>query len=154
MELVITFGEKEMSTPVYIKLDAADQLLLSEGVCRLLGIVSYHSEVQVWRGGHKNKTPDTQPANGNEASVPTVRATLVKSIRVPPYKSIVVPIEVTGMENLQDTCLLEPDSLETLQAEESFVTFQDNGKAQVVKTNITGAYKLEPNWELCPNVKR
>ena len=31
MELTITFGD--MSTQVYIKLDAADQLLLSEGVC-------------------------------------------------------------------------------------------------------------------------
>ena len=71
MELVITFGEMEISTPVYIKLDAPDQLLLSERVCRLLGIVGYHSEVQVWRGGHKSKTPDIQPKNSSEANLPT-----------------------------------------------------------------------------------
>ena len=53
-------------------MDAADQLLLSEGICRLLGIVNYHSEVEVLRGGHKNKKPDAQPTNGNEASVPTM----------------------------------------------------------------------------------
>ena len=47
MELVITFGEKEISTQVYMKVDAADQLLLSEGVSRLLGIVEYHPDVQI-----------------------------------------------------------------------------------------------------------
>ena len=34
-----------MRTPVYVKLDAAEQLLLSEGVCRQLGIITYHPEV-------------------------------------------------------------------------------------------------------------
>ena len=37
----------EILTQVYIKVDAADQLLLSEGVSRLLGIVQYHPDVQV-----------------------------------------------------------------------------------------------------------
>jgi len=36
MDLTIAFGIKEMTTPVYIKLDAVN---LSEGVCRLLDIV-------------------------------------------------------------------------------------------------------------------
>ena len=31
-----------MKTPVYIKMDAKEQLLLSEGVCRQLGVVTYH----------------------------------------------------------------------------------------------------------------
>ena len=31
MDLMISFGEKEVVTPVYIKVDAANQLLLSEG---------------------------------------------------------------------------------------------------------------------------
>ena len=29
-------------TPVYIKMDAREPLLLSEGVCRQLGIIAYH----------------------------------------------------------------------------------------------------------------
>ena len=33
MDLEITFGDRTMKTPVYIKIDAPDQLLLSEGVC-------------------------------------------------------------------------------------------------------------------------
>ena len=34
MDLDISFGDKTMRTAVYIKMDAHDQLLLSEGVCR------------------------------------------------------------------------------------------------------------------------
>ena len=35
-----------MHTPVYVKMDAYDDLLLSEGVCWQLGIVTYHSDVE------------------------------------------------------------------------------------------------------------
>ena len=34
-----------MKIPIYLKIDAAQPLLLSEGVCRQLGIVSYHPRV-------------------------------------------------------------------------------------------------------------
>ena len=57
MELEITFGEKSIETPVYVKMDAREhQLLLSEGVCRQLGIVQYHPQVQMWRG-RKSQPP-------------------------------------------------------------------------------------------------
>ena len=46
MDMRITFSEKVVSTTVYVKLVAPDQLLLSETVCHLLGIVSYHPNVQ------------------------------------------------------------------------------------------------------------
>ena len=72
MELMITYGEKEILTQVYIKLDAADQLLLSEGVSRLLGIVEYHPDVQVWRGGRRNKELVTQFTKEERTSVPSV----------------------------------------------------------------------------------
>ena len=35
-----------MKTPVYIKMDAPEELLLSEGECRQLNIIIYHPEVQ------------------------------------------------------------------------------------------------------------
>ena len=47
MNLVLSFGDKEVLTPVYIKVDA-DQLLLSEGICSLLGIFEYHLK---WKYG-------------------------------------------------------------------------------------------------------
>ena len=45
MEIDITFQEKTISTTVYIKMDAVDQLQLSDGVCWQLGIVTYHPSV-------------------------------------------------------------------------------------------------------------
>ncbi len=30
---------------VYVKMDAANQLLLGEGICRQLGLVTYHPDV-------------------------------------------------------------------------------------------------------------
>lgn len=40
MDLDSSLKGKTRNTPVYIKMDAADQLLLSEGVCRDLGVVA------------------------------------------------------------------------------------------------------------------
>ena len=46
MDLDISFLDKTMTTPVYVKMDAHEPLLLSEGVCRQMGIISYHPEVK------------------------------------------------------------------------------------------------------------
>ena len=42
----IRFGEKAVSTTVYVKLVGPDQLLLSETIFNFLGIVSYHPNVR------------------------------------------------------------------------------------------------------------
>ena len=39
-----------MKTAVYIKMDAPEQLLLSEGICCQLGILTYHPDVQLGNG--------------------------------------------------------------------------------------------------------
>ena len=44
--MYISFNNKTMHTPVYVKMDAYDDLLLSEGVSWQLGIVTYHSHVE------------------------------------------------------------------------------------------------------------
>ena len=49
MDLDILFDGNTMHTPVYVKMDAHDQLLLSEGVCRQLSILLYHHDVEQWR---------------------------------------------------------------------------------------------------------
>ena len=46
MTMKVIFGDKAIVTTVYVKLVAPDRLLLSETVCRLLGIVIYHPNVQ------------------------------------------------------------------------------------------------------------
>ena len=139
MELVITFGEKEISTQVYIKVDAADQLLLSEGVSRLLGIVEYHPDVQIWRGGRKKS--GTSSTRADVSNVPSVRVTLVKSVKVLPHQSTFIPIKAEGM---QGTCLLEPGGSEVVQVERSCNTLQGDGKAQAVLTNMTGFTQTLP----------
>ena len=80
MHLNITFGGHTMSTPIYIKMDAEEQLLLSEGVCRQLGIVSYHPQVEVWRGRQKQDVTHTK----NKVKVPTIRVKLINSVSLSP----------------------------------------------------------------------
>ena len=48
MDLDITFEGKTTSTAVYIKMDATDQLLLSEEVCQQLKAITLNSR---WRSG-------------------------------------------------------------------------------------------------------
>ena len=50
MELEILFCSKTIKTVIYIKLDAYDQLLLSKGFCRQLGILHYHPDVYPLKG--------------------------------------------------------------------------------------------------------
>lgn len=52
-DLELTFKDRTMRTPIYIKLDAEDQLLLSEGVCRQLEITAYHPTGSLARERYK-----------------------------------------------------------------------------------------------------
>ena len=51
LDLEVSFNDRTMKTAVYLKRDAHDQLLLSEGVCRQLGL-SHITHVQS-RGGEE-----------------------------------------------------------------------------------------------------
>lgn len=57
MDLDITFDGKTMCTPMYIKVDVKEPLLLSEGVSRQLGIITYHSNVVTQRKQQKISVP-------------------------------------------------------------------------------------------------
>ena len=70
MDLDLEFNGYVINTPVYIKMDAHDQLLLSEGVCRQLGILKYHPDVQVWRGGSRKRPQKTSSRNSQSPSCP------------------------------------------------------------------------------------
>lgn len=47
-----------MKTSMYVKMDAPEPLLLSEGVCRQLGIVEYHPEVKAGKDGTLSQGSD------------------------------------------------------------------------------------------------
>ena len=113
MDLDISFGDATMRTPVYIKMDAADQLLLSEGVCRQLGIVTYHDEV--------GRCKDSQK-QGRKATGPAVNVSTVKTIRVLPHQSIVIEVKTQPSDGpvlLEHDCALEEST--GLQLEDTLV---------------------------------
>ena len=135
MDLDITFDGKTMCTPVYIKMDAQDQLLLAEGVCRQLGIISYHPEVKTWRGGFKGRDDSSE----KKVTVPLVRVSMLQSTRVLPHHSMLVTVKVDGEITTSRSVLLQPEeSMAGLLVEESLVTVQDDGTAHVSLANLTG----------------
>ena len=122
-----------MRTPVYIKMDASDPLLLSEGVCHQLGIITYPNV-----GADPPRTPGTSP----RAHVPAVRVKLIQSVRLPPMHSIVVPVQLDGDTSAPEPALLEPlrdhTSTETLHFADSVVHFDERGCCNMLIVNPTG----------------
>ncbi len=53
VDLEVAFQDKTMKNPVYVKTDAPEQLLFSEGVCHQLIILTYHPEVLAEEPGRK-----------------------------------------------------------------------------------------------------
>ena len=86
MDLNVAFGERTMVTPIYIKMDAHDQLLLSEGVCRQLEIIRYHPEVDEVNGLKKPEPP-------------TVRVQFVRSFLLRPHQIAIVPVRANGVRS-------------------------------------------------------
>ena len=151
MDLDLTFDGRTMCTPVYIKSDAHEQLLLSEGVCRQLGILQYHAAVEPWRGRRKQNqnqasisvprplekntsdvpkdlsctSPQTQRQSAIQtANVPTVRVRLVQSLRLLPHQgaSISVQLEQANRLKASGAVILEPSAdISPLQVEDSLL---------------------------------
>ena len=73
VDLDISFNGITMRTPIYIKVEAADKLLLGEGVCRQFKIITYHPLVSSKKTRKENKVrpmPSVKPHNvGGEAAV-------------------------------------------------------------------------------------
>ena len=70
-----------MKTPIYLKMDAKESLLLSEGMCHQLGIISYHP--QVTPGDNHSKEKAT-----SDVLLPAVRVQLVEMVKLKPRESI------------------------------------------------------------------
>ena len=150
MDLDISFAGKTMTTPVYIKIDAKEQLLLSEGVCQQLSIIQYHPDVQPWRSREKRPATSTV-GDGNAAEVldkeeeekvmPTITVKLISSLRLPSGQCAVVPVQVEGGRE-GEPLLFEPHST---TEQEWGVDWSDtllqptaDGRAQMVVANASG----------------
>ena len=111
VDLKISFAGREMITPVYIKMDNDEPLLLSEGVCHQRGIVQYHPQVAVRPLKERQRVaPTKETSTGSEEvqpvpalpeqsvnSKPTTTLKLVQSLRLPPGLCAVVPVLVIGV---------------------------------------------------------
>lgn len=59
-----------MKTPVYVKMDTHEPLLLSEGVCRQMGIITYHPEVKPRKVEHVGSAKrEAEPNSQHEGKV-------------------------------------------------------------------------------------
>ena len=132
MEMEITFEGKTLTTMVYVKMDAVDQLLLSEGVCRQLGIVTYHPSL-ISRNTPKRK---------EVAAVPSIRVSLVQSLKLPHSQSALVPIRLDTCAVKEDqTLLVEGGQLlekTGLVLQNAVVNASRDGTAHLVITNMSG----------------
>ena len=129
MDLDVSFDGHTMTTPVYLKMDAKDSLLLSEGVCRQLKIISYHSKVD---GEQQSKRKGEQLA-----AIPAVRVRLVQSLRLLPNRSARVTVQLDG-DHIPGEYVLEPSpesGERRMQVDSSLVHIDSGGKATVVITN-------------------
>ena len=122
MSLEIEFEGKKMNTTIYVKMDAYDQLLLSEGVCRQLGIIQYHPAVRPWterrRGpgvevGQKSDTEvDAGEAEDLEdrstSIVPTVRVKLLQTVSILPRQRTMAMVKIVGDTTSSQSLLLDP----------------------------------------------
>ena len=135
MEMEISFQGKTMKTTVYIKMDACDQLLLSEGVCRQLGIVTYHPSLLP-----RDTSDGTCEA---DTLVPSVRVSLVQTLKIPANRSALVPVRVecTPQQGNLPMFVEGREGIEKetgLVVEDAVVSTTADCLAQLVITNLSG----------------
>ena len=144
MDLDISFDGKTMNTAVYVKMDAHDQLLLSEGVCRQLGLIIYHRDVRPLSKGQKTKNPPAplEEQEKSDAQVPTVRVSLVQSLHLLPHQSALVQVQVESHCENGNALLLEHstkvEDANGLLLENALIQPDGDGFAQLVISNPTG----------------
>ena len=133
MDLDLSFGDKTVNTPMYVKMDAQDQLLLSEGVCRKLEIVSYHPDVITVRSKKKRFSV-----------IPTVQVRLLESVTLQPCQSMYAQVQINreSLDAETDSLLVEYDpqveSDTGLQVESALVQPSQEGFAQLLVSNHSG----------------
>jgi len=86
--------------------------------------VTYHPAVEKWQGGSKTNALTQTTIDSPKAFVPTIEVSAIKSVCVLPHQSIIVPVEVTGIENTDAAWLVEPDNIEGVEVEQVLLFLQ------------------------------
>jgi hypothetical protein len=136
-----TFDQRKFKLDGCIDLDIYEYTCVREGrwpgsdsgVCRQLGIVSYHPLVGTDRNQAEHK---------EQSGVPMVRVKLVRSVRIPPRQSVLAPVQ---LEQGGGCVLMEASGqLESVDFASSLVNISKGSTAQVMLTNSSGfTQKLE-----------
>ena len=103
LDLDIEFDGKSLNTPVYARKEAQDQLLLSEGVSRQLGIISYHRDVHPLKQLVKDPHSVRAKTKGLEAQVSVVRVHSVQTVSMLPHQSMGVTVRLDGSYGNRET---------------------------------------------------
>ena len=141
LDLDIMFGDRTMNTPIYVKMDAKEDLLVSEGVCRQLGIVTYHPEVSPMT---KGVSREQAPGSGRvaEKSTGPVTVKLVNTVRVLPSQSVMASVQLSPMFLPTVPVLVEANPAFTevkgIQLSDALVVPDEQGLANVCITNLSG----------------
>ena len=81
----------------------------------------------------------TIPSSSGDAHVPVVRVKLIHSVRIPPMKCAVVPVQLVGERPGHGLTLLEPLCVDDLpQLASSLVKMDGQGRCNMLFTNPTG----------------
>ena len=149
MDPDISFLNKTMNTPVYVKMDAHEPLLLSEGVCRQMGIISYYPEVQPRKSSISDSpgpVPEVQKNEQTKSSpkclVPTIRIQMVQSVKLPPKQTVMVDVKLS--DGITGNCplVVEPDLTvcrdRGVQVADSVIVPSEDGIVRVMITNCLG----------------
>ena len=128
-----SFDDVTMRTPVSIKIDARDPLLLSEGVCHQLGIISYHPSMcpPLPSCSETVRPPD------QDTKVPTVHVQLVQSVRLPPLTATIATVRLQDTE-LHGPLMFESCHSQDLEFADSLIHVGDDGCCQDLVANHTG----------------
>ena len=132
MDLEIIFDGKVLCSPIYIKMDAHEQLILSEGVYSQLGIVEYHQNV--WPGRKLPCAPDT-------SVVVTRQVRVLRTTTLPAGRAVIVAVTVSdSKEQSKSGPLLLEGSCDTsgVTVHNSLVQPDMNGRVIVTIQNDTG----------------
>ena len=135
--LDVTFVDNAMHTAIYVKMDAFDDLLLSEGVCRQLGIVEYHPQVEA------NKRNCDAPVEAPPSTL-SVWIQLVQSVWLAARSSTLVSVklenhDLRGPLLLEQTDELTKSGYNGLEVGESLVHCDAAGLTKVLMCNPTGS---------------
>jgi len=150
IDLELRFAGQTMKVTVYVKMNAKEQLLLEEGVCRQLGMVKYHPDVQPCDG--KPVFGGTPILKDPEASVqvPVVHIQVIGSQSILPQQTTCVSVEMVGGSVSGKELMIEPSpslGADGIQMPPSLI--QPEGETLVMISNPTGfTCHLEPGYDL------